>query len=88
MKKVLNNLDVFLQSDRNEKVQHYFKTAKTVFIEKPREKDFDSMKVNLYSIPELRNLNVMAAPDFGVVFSDNRYLIIDRKTGQEKMDTD
>lgn len=30
----------------------------------------------------------MAAPDFGVVFSDNKYLIIDRKTGQEKMDTD
>ena len=46
------------------------------------------MKLNLYSIPELRNLNVMAAPDFGVVFSDNKYLIIDRKTGQEKMDTD
>ena len=59
-----------------------------VFVEKPRQKDFESMKLNLYSIPELRNLNVMAAPDFGVVFSDNKYLIIDRKTGQEKMDTD
>lgn len=88
IQKVVHNLDVFLKSDRNEKVQHYFKTAKTVYVEKPREKDFDSMKVNLYSIPELRNLNVMAAPDFGVIFSDNKYLIIDWKTGQEKMDTD
>jgi hypothetical protein len=59
-----------------------------VYVEKPREKDFESMKVNLSSIPELRNLNVMAAPDFGVIFSDNKYLIIDWKTGQEKMDTD
>ncbi len=88
IQKVINNLDVFVQSDRHQKVQHYFKTAKMVFVEKPRQKDFESMKLNLYSIPELRNLNVMAAPDFGVVFSDNKYLIIDRKTGQEKMDTD
>lgn len=84
----MHNLDVFLQSDRNEKVQHYFTTAKTVFVEHPREKDFENMKLNLSTIPELRNLNVMAAPDFGVVFSDKRYLIIDRKTGQEKMDVD
>lgn len=88
IQKVLHNLDVFVQSDWNETVQHYFKTAKMVYVEKPREKDFESMKVNLSSIPELRNLNVMAAPDFGVIFSDNKYLIIDRKTGQEKMNTD
>lgn len=88
IQKVLNNLDVFLKSDWHEKVQHYFKTAKMVFVEKPRQKDFESMKLNLSSIPELRNLNVMAAPDFGVIFSDNKYLIIDRKSGQEKMDSD
>jgi hypothetical protein len=80
IQKVLHNLDVFIQSERNEKVQHYFKTAKTVFVEKPREKDFKGMRVDLRSIPELKDLNVMAAPDFGVVFSDNKYLIIDRKT--------
>jgi hypothetical protein len=84
----VNNFDVFVASDRNEKVQHYFKTAKTVFVEKPREKDFESMKLNLSSIPELRAVNVMAAPDFGIVISDNKYLIIDWKTGQEKMDSD
>ncbi len=88
MKKVLHNLDVFIESERNEKVQHYFKTAKSVYVENPREKDFEWMKLNLYSIPELKSVNVMAAPDFGVVLSDNKYLIIDRKTGQEKMDTD
>lgn len=88
IQKVLHNLDVFMESDRYQKVHHYFKTAKTVFVEKPRQKDFESMKVNLSSIPELRNLNVMAAPDFGVVFSDTNYLIIDWKSGQEKIDTD
>ena len=88
MKKVLHNLDVFMESDRNEKVQYYFKNAKSVYVESPREKDFESMKLNLNSIADLKNVNVMAAPDFGVVFSDNKYLIIDRKTGQEKMDTD
>ena len=46
------------------------------------------MKVNMSSIPELKDLNVMAAPDFGVVFSDTNYLIIDRKTGQEKLSID
>ena len=88
IQKVVHNLDVFLESEWNQKVQHYFKTAKTVYVENPREKDFDGMKVNLYSIPELKNLNVMAAPDFGVVISDNKYLIIDRKTWQEKLDSD
>lgn len=88
IQKVINNLDVFLQSDWYEKVQHYFKTAKMVYVEKPRERDFEGMKVNLSSIPELKNLNVMAAPDFGVIFSDDNYLIIDRKTGQEKFSAD
>ena len=88
IEKVVHNLDVFLESDRHQKVQHYFTTAKTVFVEHPREKDFENMKLNLASIPELHNLNVMAAPDFGVVFSDNKYLIIDWKTWQEKMDID
>lgn len=88
IEKVLNNLDVFLESDRYEKVQHYFKTAKTVYVEKPRERNFDAMKINLSSIPELKDLNVMAAPDFGVIFSDTNYLIIDRKTGQEKISID
>lgn len=88
IQKVLHNLDVFLASDRHQKVQHYFKTAKTVFVERPRQKDFESMKLNLSSLPDLKDLNVMAAPDFGVVFSDNKYLIIDRKTGQERLETD
>ncbi len=88
IQKVIHNLDVFLESDRNQKAQHYFDTAKTVYVENPREKDFEGMKLNLYTIPELRAVNVMAAPDFGVVISDNKYLIIDRKTGQEKMDSD
>lgn len=88
IERVVHNLDVFLASDRNQKAQHYFMTAKTVYVENPREKDFEWMKLNLSSIVELKPVNVMAAPDFGVIISDNKYLIIDRKTWQEKLDTD
>lgn len=88
IQKVIANLDVFLQSERHEKVQYYFNTAKMVYVERPREKDFESMKVNLSAYPELKNLNVMASPDFGVIFSDNNYLIIDWKSWQEKMESD
>lgn len=88
IKKVRGNLDAFIESERNEKVQHYFKTAKMVFVESPRIKDFESMKLKLGSIPELKNINVMASPDFGVIFDEKKYLIIDRKSGQEKNDSD
>lgn len=64
IQKVRDNLDAFLESDRNEKVQEYFKKAKTVFVENPRQKDFESMKLKMGNIPELRHINVMASPDF------------------------
>jgi len=77
-----------VQSDRHEKVQHYFKTAKMTYVEKPRERNFEGMKVNMRAVPGLEDLNVMAAPDFGVIFADDNCLIIDRKTGQEKINLD
>lgn len=88
IQKVTHNLDAFLESEWLQKVQHYFKTVQTVFVEKPRQKDFESMKLNMSSLAELKDVNVMAAPDFGVVFSNDKYLIIDRKSGKEKMDVD
>jgi len=88
IQKVVHNFDVFLQSDRYERVKHYFKTAKMVYVEKPRERNFECMKVNMRAVPGLEDLNVMAAPDFGVIFSDTNYLILDRKTGQEKFSAD
>ncbi len=88
IQKVLNNLDVFIKSDWHERILSYMKRAKTVFVETPREKNFESMKVQLGSVPELKNIIVMAAPDFGVVFDENNYLIIDWKSGHEKLDGD
>lgn len=88
IQKVLNNLDVFIKSDRHEKIISYMKKAKTTFVETPREKNFESMKVQLQSIPELKNIVVMAAPDFGVVFEEKKLMIIDWKSGHEKMDGD
>lgn len=86
--RVMNNLDVFIASKWHEKVEHYFKSAKSTYIENPRERNFDGMKVSLSHIPALKDINVMASPDFGVVFGDDKYLIIDWKTGQEKMEND
>lgn len=88
IQKVINNLDVFIKSDRHEKIISYMKKAKTIFVETPREKNFESMKVQLQSIPELKNIVVMAAPDFGVVFEEKKFMIIDWKSGHEKMDGD
>lgn len=88
IQKVLNNLDVFIKSDWHERLVSYIRKAKTVFVETPREKNFESMKVQFQAIPELKNIVVMASPDFGVVFDENKYLIIDWKSGQEKLDGD
>lgn len=86
IQKVMNNLDIFIASERNEKVQRYFDKAQKVFIENPRNQNFEAMKVIIPNIPELKNVTIMASPDFGVVFNPSKYLIIDWKSGKEKND--
>lgn len=83
IEKVCANLDRFIASNWHSKVQDYFETAKSVYVESPRIPDFEAMKVQVSKIPALRNVSVMAAPDFGVVFSDTDYVILDRKSGKE-----
>ncbi|MBO4204088.1 PD-(D/E)XK nuclease family protein [bacterium] len=83
IQKVRNNLDRFIASTWNSKVIDYFQTAKFVYVERPRTRDFDAMKVNVSKLPGFKDITVMAAPDFGVTFSDTDFLILDWKSGKE-----
>lgn len=85
--RVLHNLDAFLASERHEKVKRYFEVAKHVFVENPKVPDYENMKVNVHKIPELMDVSILASPDFGVIFDDNTYLILDWKSGKESFET-
>ena len=84
IEKVCWNLDRFITSPRNEKVQDYFNSAKFVYIEHPRTPDFESMKVDVTKI-WLNDVSVLAWPDFWATFSDTDFLILDRKSGKEEI---
>ena len=84
IEKVCGNLDRFIASSRNEKVQDYFNSAKFVYVEHPRTPDFESMKVDVSKI-WLRDVSVLAGPDFWVTFSDTDFLILDWKSGKEEV---
>ncbi|MBU0626411.1 PD-(D/E)XK nuclease family protein [Patescibacteria group bacterium] len=86
--KVTNNLDAFIASEWNEKVQRYFEVAKSVFVESPKIPNYDNMKVNLRHVPELANVSILASPDFGVIFDDKNYLILDWKSGKQAFDSE
>lgn len=83
MEKVCGNLDRFIASSWHSKVQDCFERAKLVYVESPREPDFEAMRVNISKIPALRGISVMASPDFWAIFSDTEYLVVDWKSGKE-----
>ena len=85
IEKVCGNLDRFIASPWNEKVQDYFNSAKFVYVEHPRNPDFESMKVEIWKLPNLKDVSVLASPDFWVVFSDTDFLILDWKSGKEEV---
>jgi hypothetical protein len=85
--RVIKNFDAFLASEWHEKVQRYFAIAKHVFVENPKVPDYENMKINVNKIPELMDVAILASPDFGVIFDDNNYLILDRKSGKESFQT-
>jgi hypothetical protein len=83
IQKIRDNLDRFVDSSRNNKIIDYLQSAKLVYVERPRASDFEAMKVDVSKIPGLKDITVMAAPDFGVTFSDTDFLILDWKSGKE-----
>lgn len=86
--RVIANFDAFLNSERHDKVKRYFEVAKHVFVENPKVPDYENMKVNVESIPELMDVAILASPDFGVIFDDKNYLILDRKSGKESFESE
>lgn len=84
IEKVCNNLDRFISSSWHQKVQDYFNSAKFIYVEHPRTPDFDSMKVDVSKI-WLKDVSVMAQPDFWVTFSDTDFLILDWKSWKEEV---
>lgn len=85
--RVMKNFDAFLESERHDKVKRYFEVAKQVFVENPKVPDYENMKINVNKIPELMDVAILASPDFGVIFDDNTYLILDWKSGKESFET-
>ena len=81
--KVWTNLDNFIKSPRVSKIKDYVDLKYPIYIENPKNPDFESMRVDTRWIPELKDISIMASPDFWIKFSNNKYLILDWKTGKE-----
>jgi len=80
--KLLESFDEFINSDLNNKIKKLFADKNNTFFIEPKEKDFDSMKIQIDNIPELMWIDVYAQPDFGTITANKEYLIYDRKSGK------
>jgi hypothetical protein len=85
--KVVSNLEAFIVSDYHKRIEQRFRKWHHIYIEDPRRPDFEMMRVDVRTIPWLEKVSIMASPDFGLMFGDNHYLILDRKSGKESLDT-
>ncbi len=86
IQRVRDNLDQLIASPWLEKIQSTMNGSNHIYIENPKNPDFEAMKVETHSLPQLKDISIMASPDFWVIFSDNKYLILDRKSGKEPQD--
>lgn len=84
--KVINNLDVFIDSERHQKVLRFFEIAPSTYIESPKRPDYENMRIIINNIPELLNVCILASPDFGAIMWENKFLIIDRKSWKENLE--
>jgi len=79
---MLESFDRFCESELNSEIKQYFQSPEnTIFIE-PKEKNFESMKIQIDNIPDLMWINVYAQPDFWIITKDKKYIIYDRKSGK------
>lgn len=83
IQRVWNNLDNLISSPWIEKIQETMNGSNIIYIENPKNPNFEAMKVDIGEIPNLKGISIMASPDFGVIFSENKYLILDWKSGKE-----
>ncbi len=80
--KLLESFDQFLESNFNNEIKELFADKSNIFFIEPKEKDFESMKIQIENIPELMWIDVYAQPDFGIITANKEYLIYDRKSGK------
>lgn len=86
IQKVHANLDALIASSRIPKLQGFFQQAQSIYIETPKNPDFEAMKVEIQKLPDFKDINIMASPDFWVIFHNQSYFILDRKSGKQPLD--
>ena len=86
IKRVWNNLDELIHSTWIEKIQDLMNWTNIIYIENPKNPNFEAMKVEIWTLPKLKDISIMASPDFWVIFNKNKYLILDWKSGKEPQD--
>lgn len=86
IEKVISNLTNFIASEWGEKVVDLIKNHHAVYIENPKKPDFEAMKVLTEVLDGLKNVNIMANPDFWVVLWDKKFILLDWKTGKQPLD--
>ncbi len=77
---ILESFHKFLESDFHNDIKQHFSDKTNKFFIEPKEKDFESMKIEIDNIPELMWISVYAQPDFWIVTKDWEYIIYDRKS--------
>ena len=86
IQKVITNLESFIASDYHKHIEEWLHKWHHIYIEDPKRPNFDMMKVDTKYIPGLENISLLAGPDFWLMFGEKNYLILDWKSGKEKMD--
>ena len=79
---LLESFDKFLESDFHNRIKHDFSEKSNRFFIEPKEKDFESMKIEIDNIPELLWISIYAQPDFWIITKNWEYIIYDRKSGK------
>ncbi len=81
IERVYNNLDSFAHHEFISKLKEYFIPENKIYIE-PKNPDFEKMKF-VIDVPELLDVVLWGAPDFGIITKEGKYIIYDWKSGQE-----
>ena len=81
-KSILESFDKFCESELNREILSYIHDPENIIFIEPKEKNFESMKIQIDSNPDLMWINIYAQPDFWIITKDKKYIIYDRKSGK------
>lgn len=82
IQRVHKNLDALINSNWIQQLLPHLE-QESIYIEDPRNPNFEAMKIETKNIPALKDINIMASPDFWVSYYPNKYFILDRKSWKE-----